>query len=160
MDDSFPPVDSATLPPSEDKRLRNSHPLYSRMNGEVIWMAYEELGFEADACAAAMDAELDLRRRMTDVMATLEQRPDACCLLELPPEPCADCSGCRRLALLAVDAATPHWQGWLPPYAIGCRARCRLVTRAEAEQANCRFPAGLRPPRRQMVCPCLAPAKG
>lgn len=44
MDDTLPLVDSATLPDAEKKRLRNSHPLYGRMNGEVIWMAYEELG--------------------------------------------------------------------------------------------------------------------
>ena len=56
MDDTLPLVDSATLPDAEKKRLRNSHPLYGRMNGEVIWMAYEELGYDAEACATVMDA--------------------------------------------------------------------------------------------------------
>lgn len=87
MDDTFPLVDSATLPDAEKKRLRNSHPLYGRMNGEVIWMAYEELGYDAEACATVMDAELDLRHRTVSLMATLEQSPDACCVLELPDAP-------------------------------------------------------------------------
>ena len=84
MDDTLPLVDSATLPDAEKKRLRNSHPLYGRMNGEVIWMAYEELGYDAEACATVMDTELDLRHRTVSLMATLEQSPDACCVLELP----------------------------------------------------------------------------
>lgn len=94
MDDTLPLVDSAMLPDAEKKRLRNSHPLYGRMNGEVIWMAYEELGYDAEACATVMDAELDLRHRTVSLMATLEQSPDACCVLELPDAPCASCTAC------------------------------------------------------------------
>ena len=59
MDDTLPLVDSAKLSDAEKKRLRNSHPLYGRMNGEVIWVAYEELGYDAETCATAMDAELE-----------------------------------------------------------------------------------------------------
>ena len=98
MDDTFPLVDSATLPDAEKKRLRNSHPLYGRMNGEVIWMAYEELGYDAEACATVMDAELDLRHRTVSLMATLEQSPDACCVLELPDAPCASCTTVAAVA--------------------------------------------------------------
>lgn len=115
MDDTLPLVDSATLPDAEKKRLRNSHPLYGRMNGEVIWMAYEELGYDAEACATVMDAELDLRHRTVSLMATLEQSPDACCVLELPDAPCASCTACPNLTRLAIDAATPQWRQWLPP---------------------------------------------
>lgn len=159
MDDTLPLVDSATLPDAEKKRLRNSHPLYGRMNGEVIWMAYEELGYDAEACATAMDAELDLRHRTVSLMATLEQFPDACCVLELPDAPCASCTACPDLARLAIDAATPQWRQWLPPYAIGCRVHARLLSHTEAGQAECRPPEGAALPRRQMLCPCLTPEK-
>ena len=125
MDDTLPLVDSATLPDAEKKRLRNSHPLYGRMNGEVIWMAYEELGYDAEACATVMDAELDLRHRTVSLMATLEQSPDACCVLELPDAPCASCTACPNLTRLAIDAATPQWRQWLR--LCGCHT-CRLYS--------------------------------
>ena len=115
MDDTLPLVDSATLSDAEKKRLRNSHPLYGRMNGEVIWVAYEELGYDAETCATAMDAELDLRHRTVSLMATLEQCPDACCVLELPEAPCASCTACPDLEHLSIDAMTPQWRQWLPP---------------------------------------------
>ena len=139
MDDTLPPVDSSALPAAENKRLRDSHPLYGRMYGEVIWMAYEELGLDAGACATALDAELALRRRTLDIMATLERSPG--------PD----------LAHLYVDAAAPQWQQWLPPYAIGCRVHARLLSHEEARQAGFRAPEGSDPPRRRMLCPCLAP---
>ena len=102
MDDTFPLVDSATLSAAEKKCLRDSHPLYGRMNGEVIWMAYEELGYDAEACATGMDAELELRHRIISLMATLERAPDACCVLELPDAPCASCTACPYLAGLSI----------------------------------------------------------
>lgn len=157
MDDTLPPVDSSALPAAENKRLRDSHPLYGRMNGEVIWMAYEELGLDAGACATALDAELALRRRTLDIMATLERSPGACCVPELPDAPCASCTACPDLAHLYVDAAAPQWQQWLPPYAIGCRVHARLLSHEEARQAGFRAPEGSYPPRRRMLCPCLAP---
>lgn len=159
MDDTLPLVDSATLPDAEKKRLRDSHPLYGRMNGEVIWMAYEELGHDAEACAAGMDAELELRRRTVSLMATLERSPDACCVLELPDALCASCTACPDLARLAISAATPQWRQWLPPYAIGCRAHARLLPHREARQAGYRPPAGSALPRHQMLCPLLTPEK-
>lgn len=146
MDDTLPPVDSSALPAAENKRLRDSHPLYGRMNGEVIWMAYEELGLDAGACATAMDAELALRRRTLDIMATLERSPGACCVPELPDAPCASCTACPDLAHLYVDAAAPQWQQWLPPYAIGCRVHARLLSHEEARQAGFRAPEGSDPP--------------
>ncbi len=159
MDDTLPLVDSATLSDAEKKRLRNSHPLYGRMNGEVIWVAYEELGYDAETCATAMDAELDLRHRTVSLMATLEQCPDACCVLELPEAPCASCTACPDLEHLSIDAMTPQWRQWLPPYAIGCRVHARLLSHKDARQAGC-FPVkGDDLPRRGMLCPCLTPQK-
>lgn len=127
------------------------------MNGEVIWMAYEELGCDAEACATGMDAELALRRRTISLMATLERAPHACCVLELPDAPCASCTACPDLARLSIDAATPQWRQWLPPYAIGCRVHARLLSHKEAGQAGCRPPEGADLPRRRMLCPCLTP---
>ena len=141
------------------KRLRNSHPLYGRMNGEVIWMAYEELGYDAETCATAMDAELDLRHRTVSLMATLEQCPDACCVLELPEAPCASCTACPDLEHLSIDAMTPQWRQWLPPYAIGCRVHARLLSHKDARQAGCSPVKGDDLPRRGMLCPCLTPQK-
>lgn len=160
MDDTLPLVDSATLSEAEKKRLRDSHPLYGRMNGEVIWVAYEELGYDAEACATAMDAELDLRHRTVSLMATLGQCPDACCVLELPDAPCTSCTACPDLEHLSIDAMDPRWRQWLPPYAIGCRVHARLRSRDEAGQAGYRRPAeGSAFPRRRMLCPCLTPEK-
>ena len=159
MDDTLPLVDSATLSDAEKKRLRNSHPLYGRMNGEVIWVAYEELGYDAETCATAMDAELDLRHRTVSLMATLEQCPDACCVLELPEAPCASCTACPDLEHLSIDAMTPQWRQCLPPYAIGCRVHARLLSHKDAQQAGCSPVKGDDLPRRGMLCPCLTPQK-
>lgn len=158
MNDSFPPVDSAALPAAEERRLRNSHPLYGRMNGEVIWMVHEELGRDSESCAAALDEELALRRRSLDILATLERHPEACCVLEVPDGPCGTCTGCDALPHLALDAGLPQWRQWLPPYAVGCRVRGRLMACVEARQAGHHPPAAdARPPRRSLACPCLAP---
>ena len=140
MDDTLPLVDSATLPDAEKKRLRNSHPLYGRMNGEVIWMAYEELGYDAEACATVMDAELDLRHRTVSLMATLEQSPDACCVLELPDAPCASCTACPDLARLAIDAATPQWRQWLPatPSAAASMPACWRIGKPDRQDVALR----------------------
>lgn len=160
MNDLFPPVDSATLPAAEGRRLRNSHPLYGRMNGEVIWMVHEELGLDSDACAAALDAELALRQRSLDILATLERHPEACCVLDVPEGPCAACTGCAGLSRLMLDAATPQWLQWLPPYAVGCRVRGRLVPQDMALRAGHRPPAAEAcPPRRPLACPCLTSEK-
>ena len=60
---------------------------------------------------------------------------------------------------VTIDAATPQWRQWLPPYAIGCRVHARLLSHTEAGQAGCRPPEGAALPRRQMLCPCLTPEK-
>ena len=146
MDDTLPLVDSATLSDAEKKRLRNSHPLYGRMNGEVIWVAYEELGYDAETCATAMDAELDLRHRTVSLMATLEQCPDACCVLELPEAPCASCTACPDLEHLSIDAMTPQWRQWLPPMpsAAGSMPACCHTRTPDRRGA---------PPSKETICP-------
>lgn len=160
MHDTFPPVDSAALPAAEGRRLRNSHPLYGRMNGEVIWMIHEELGLDGDACARAMDDELALRQRSLDILATLERHPEACCVLEIPDAPCTTCTACAVLPQLMLDSRLPQWQRWLPPYAVGCRIRGYLIPREAALKAGRRPPdEAACPPARPLACPCLAPGK-
>ncbi len=113
------------------------------MNGEVIWMAYEELGLDAGACATAMDAELALRRRTLDIMATLERSPGP-----------AVCRNCRMPPALPVPPAR-IWPTCMsmPRHHSGSSGCPRMPSAAGSMPACCRT----RRPGRQASAPQRAP---
>lgn len=116
--------DQNELTPERKKVLRNKHPLYSRLSGEVVWGLYEEQGFDAHDCGKAMDAFIEAMHATVATMDRLERDPRAFLAVKAGD---TACPGCTAFSGRAVQASNPAWLQCLPPFGVGCKAACEAL---------------------------------
>ncbi len=140
------------LSSEEKKALRNRHPLYTRLSGDVVWALFEDLGYDPERCGEAMDAFIAEMHHTLAVMRRLET--DAAAYLVLRGKLCERCA---LLADQALSAANPDWRRFLPPFAVGCRITCDALDAAAVKEAGCAvLPDGeAAPPDCPLLCPLL-----
>ncbi len=136
------------------KELRGRHSLYSRLSGEVVWGLYEELGYSVEDCGKAMDAFLEQMREVLLVMAALEAEPEGYFALEFSN---SDCACCQSIPERVIPVARADWRRFLPPFAVGCKAKARILNDAERKLTNDDSVLGenVFPLRCPLMCPLL-----
>ncbi len=117
------------LTPAQQKALRNRHPLYGRLSGEAVWVLLQECGLDEMGIDRFMDG-LFVEMRTTIVLMDALERGAAkgFCYEAVWPL----CPACASLAGRIVFAAKTDWLRLLPPFAVGCGLRCRLVREEDA----------------------------
>lgn len=113
------------LSPPRSKELRNCHPLYRRLSGESVWVFLEELGLSEPQCEAFMDVFFRQMKSILSMMDVMENHPEYMGIIDGQPLDGCTCehrAGCR----VAWPRAVPGHP--LPPYAIGCPLRVRVVS--------------------------------
>ena len=117
--------DGEELSAERGRALRARHPLYARLNGEVVWMLYEELGWDAGQCGRYMDRFLADMQAALAVMDAVEQAPQRRFRIAgrtLPDgrEECCPGCPCRQLPWAVICA--PCW--WQMGTTAGSPASC------------------------------------
>ncbi|MDD6181595.1 MAG: hypothetical protein ACI33N_06475 [Desulfovibrionaceae bacterium] len=125
-------MNDGELSAERGRALRARHPLYARLNGEVVWMLYEELGWDAGQCGRYMDRFLADMQAALAVMDAVEQAPQRRFRIAgrtLPDgrEECCPGCPCRQLLGREIHGRMPDWLSLLPPFAVGCHLRAVLV---------------------------------
>lgn len=143
---------------AQSKILRNQHPLYQKLSGDVIWVLYEERGFDAEACGKALDDFIDTMHRTVAVMQALESGIAKHFVVQ------GAARGCAYEALTGQIFSTDRaeWRKFLPPYAVGCSLNCRALEAAELQSPQglgLKKPAvavqDMQPPHCALFCSCL-----
>lgn len=137
--------------PTERGLMRELHPLYCKVGGEAAWMLMEEAGLEGEALERAMDAFIEERSSVLDVMLAL--RDDPSLRAEIRVAEGAEGKrreACRALEGTEISSRREDWLSLLPPYAVGCRLR--LVPAAEPGSFPPEHTRAARP-----SCPLLCP---
>lgn len=137
------------LDSTQSRQLRNQHPLYTKLSGDVVWLLYEERGYDAKACEQAMDAFIATMHSTLAVMHSIES--GAAHHFIVQGKPC--CTQYRHLAGKIFAASGPNWREYLPPYAVGCPLTCRLLAATELPALHAK--QDIRPPSCGLFCPCL-----
>lgn len=140
---------ASNLSSERKKALRNSHPLYSRLSGEVVWGIFEELGYDTERCGREMDAFLAGMEEVLMVMDRVES--DAAAYVTLLRHP--SCGRCEVLPDEVVPASYPEWRRFLPLFAVGCRMGCAVLDDAQGRPV---LSGSRRPPRCTLICPLLS----
>lgn len=146
------------LSSEESKELRNRHPLYARLSGDVVWALFEELGYDDEQCGRAMDAVIAQMHHVLAVMRRLESDPTAHFVLRGDPA----CERCAPLMRAAFPATHPAWRRFLPPFAVGCRMSCEALDAAALKERGYAAPADgeSAPPDCPLLCPLLCEGAG
>lgn len=134
------------------RELRGRHPLYARLSGDVVWVLFEDLGLDAEACGRAMDEFIAQMGRVLEAMDCLDRGEARSFVLGNVPETCACC---RSLAGHTLSASGQAWTELLPPFAVGCPVECLPLQTDEAEQNTLGEISGQHHER--PVCPLLCP---
>lgn len=131
-------------PESARTLLLETHPLFRRLSGQIVWLLLEEQELSEAAIGAFLDRIEELRQATIQLMvdvaaghgpAYLELvRGDGGNPLAAAPEYARGetCADCARIAGRVIDTSAPDWQTLLPPYGLGCRLCARPWTRPEA----------------------------
>ncbi len=146
------------LSAGESRELRNRHPLYARLSGDVIWALFEELGYDDEQCGQALDAAIAQMHHVLAVMRRLENDPTAYFVLRGDPV----CECCAPLLRGAFPAARPAWRRFLPPFAVGCRMSCEILDAAVLKEKGYSVLADgeFAPPDCPLLCPLLCEGAG
>lgn len=137
------------LDPAQSKQLRNQHPLYQKLSGDVIWVLYEERGFDAEACGKAMDEFIATMHSTVAVMQALDNGTAQHFAVQGEPrgEQCGAAIG------QSISTDSPQWRECLPPYAVGCSLSCRVIETDKPQGTQ--DDHSMRPPRCGLFCPYL-----
>ena len=126
------------------KHLLQSHGLFSKLSGQVLWNLAEEAGAGEEQLAAFMDWCEALKLETGELMAALA--PGLCLELRLD-DPGPACPDCAALQGLRVPADSPEILQFIPPFGLGCRCRASLT--GPCESPALRLP---KPPLHKLCC--------
>lgn len=139
----------------EYKELIESHPLYRRLSGQVIWLMFEERGADENDIQAFLDVYETGKRKNLELMAeALNARNGYKGLMLFTARNQRLCERCRNVSGAAVDLSRADIAGWFPPFGLGCAVRAGLLGKdewAEIDPVD-RIPTGQTPPETELVC--------
>lgn len=139
----------------EYKELIESHPLYRRLSGQVIWLMFEERGARENDIQAFLDLyETGKRKNLELMAAALDEGNEYAGLLLETARNQRLCERCRRVCGAAVDLSRADIAGWFPPFGLGCALIARLIGKDEwaAMDSRALAPAGQSPPQPELIC--------
>lgn len=118
------------------KKLIESHPLYRRLSGQVIWLLFEERDVSETRINAFLERyEAEKLQNLAVMAAALDasagQRYSH--LLLEPSRTENRCERCGEHSGKAISLSRPGLEKWLPPFGLGCALRPRLLSRSDYE---------------------------
>ena len=117
------------------KDLQDKHPLFSRVSGQVVWLACEECGLNEEEITKVMDTFMEMREATLETMYKIENDDSSFLLIQIEESAArVPCPGCVRLNGRLVPAAHPRILEYLPPYSISCMCRAHCLNKAEASE--------------------------
>ncbi len=140
------------LTSEEKKRLRNIHPLYKRLSGDVVWALLQENGFDDNVAGKLMDAVLDEMHGVVAAMSAVERNPQMSLTLKAKGPVCERCAVFHGTVLSSVN---PQWIDFLPPFAVGCQMTCEVTSPHAKDESGCIDAAQLLAPEYSLLCPVL-----
>lgn len=115
------------------KDLQDRHPLFSRVSGQVVWLACEECGLNEEEITKVMDTFMEMREATLETMHQIENDKDSFLLIKVEESAArVPCPGCARLNGRLLPSTHPRLLEYLPPYSISCMCRAHCLNKSEA----------------------------
>ncbi|SHN63169.1 hypothetical protein [Desulfovibrio litoralis] len=115
------------------KELQEKHPLFSKITGQVVWVACEEQGMNEEHINMFMDSFMELRETTLELMFKLKDNPSSFLLIKKEPRfNHLPCSGCNSMVDCIIPASAPDIYKYMPPYSINCVCRGEYLKAEEA----------------------------
>lgn len=105
------------------RRLRNLHPLYTKLSGAVLWELFLELGYSEEQCGQLLDHHINTMFDVVSVMHGLEtgEAVGYVYTTKNSEQLCAMCAN-----LVGKKVITQSFSA-LPPFGVGCALRCEAL---------------------------------
>ncbi|THB67896.1 MAG: hypothetical protein D6E12_07630 [Desulfovibrio sp.] len=116
--------------------LAQLHPLFRRLTGQVAWTLFEEHEVDAETIGRFMDRSMAWLEYCLGILRpVLTQAPDMPPYIQIlvdgkawSAEDTTPCPTCSALHGAVIDTSHARAVSFLPPYALGCRARPKALS--------------------------------
>jgi len=121
-----------------DKELLDTHPLFNRLTGQVVWMLFEEHGVPLEDIEGFMLRFAEMKAQTASLLRSLRAGPQLWMQLFVPQDiqGVELCEDCLALAGKAIHASHPALIDFVPPFSLGCRLQTRLLDSSDFQRLN------------------------